>query len=136
MSVFDAADAQASDAYDEFAGEPVIWLPMSKRGGGQYTTPVSVPDPDRPVSDELPGIVTWAPTTEAVGVDPNQGKVSNFAVMVDISRQQFIRYGGTPRQFDRFELMEEPLGTRWLEVQRIADDDGDRLIYYCNLTRP
>jgi hypothetical protein len=136
VSVFDDAEAAASDAYDEFAGEPVVWHPMLRRGGGQYTTPTNVVDPDRPVSDPFPVIVTWAPTTEAIGVDPNQGRVSNFQVMLDISRQQFIPYGGQPRQFDRFELQEEPLGSRWLEIQRIADDDSDRLIYYCNLTKP
>ena len=136
MSAFDEQDAEVSAAYDGFLGEPVIWYPMTKRGGGQYTTAVNTPDPDRPVSDEINAIVTWAPTTEAVGTDPNQGRVSNFGVMVDISRQAFLAYGGQPRQFDRFELLEEPFGTRWLEVQRIADDDGDRLYYYCNVTRP
>lgn len=136
MSIFDRIDARASRVFDRTLGEPLVWYPMLARGGGAYTAPTYVLDPARPPTDVLMGAVTWAPTTEAVGPTPDPAKVSTFQLSVEIDRVDIEAYGiGIPRQFDRFELQEEPRATRWVEVQRVADEDSARVMFYCSVVR-
>ena len=137
VSIFDQLDARASRVFDRSLGEPLVWVPMLKRGGGQYTAPTYVLDPARGASDLLLATVTWAPTTEAVGPGADPARVSTFALSVEMDRAALEAGGhGLPRQFDRFELREEPRGTRWVEVQRIADEDSARVMFYCSVVRP
>jgi hypothetical protein len=137
LSLFDELDERLSDAIDVVLAEPVIWYPMLRQSGGQYTIPANTPDPNRPISERLEAVISWTPTTEAVGENADQqGRVSTFAVMVDIDRREFSGYPSLPIEGDRFEAEEEPRASRWLEIRRVADDDSARLIYYCAVVKP
>ncbi len=76
-----------SEVLDRVFGEPLIWVPMLRRGGGQYTAPTYVLDPARPASGEIRGTVTWAPTTEVVGPGADPARVSTFQVSVELDRE-------------------------------------------------
>jgi len=138
MSWWDELDAAVGVVLDERVGEPAIWHPVSRLEGDEYTQSSFGPDPDRPVSDPFPARVTWAPTTQAIGVKQEEGQVATFSVMVDVARAYFAPYGSEPRQFDRFELLEPQYqpGGHWLSVERVADDDSASIVYYCSVSRP
>ena len=142
MSAFDRMDARISASVDRLLASPgnAVWRPMAARQGGLYTRAPGGPevDPTRPVKP-LRAVITWKLDgmipVEGGASSTGGGTVSNAQLLVDINEDQFT-LGVKPRKGDRFDLPEEPdPGNRLVEVYRIGDDGGVRLLCWCNVVK-
>jgi len=128
MSRFDEMDRRAAAAVGRLLNDPVRWRPMVPGTGGSYTRTTAKPDTSRPVRD-LEAIVTWAPTNTPTGDLSGGSSVANATLMLDFEAVLFTDEHGVPRRGYRFELRDEALENRLVEVARGPAEDGSWRIF-------
>lgn len=130
MDLFADAERELAAAIGEPLQQPVRWRPVVASTGGRFVASEPTPDPARPVRDDLQAIVTWRSMMTA----QERASLGNATLMLDFDRADFqLDNAGVlmlPRKGDRVDLLgEQEGGERAIEISRLVNDGGGRLLY-------